>query len=174
MATKGNTRKYGQEQPIDDLTADQVRRDFDYNPHTGQFRHSNPGSKTKYYSKIKGYRNVRYLGRLYRVHRLAWLHFYGEWPDGWIDHKNCVRSDNRIENLRIATPSQNTMNSRLRSDNRCGIKGIRWHQRLQKWDARIRVNGKSTFLGLFDTAEAAHQAYVDAANQMFGEFARAA
>src|SRR5262249_48377955 len=104
MAKGRNKRRYGQKQPRDDLTADLVRKHFFYDPETGQFLRKNPRSKTKTHPNIKGYRLVRFRGVLYRVNRLAWLHFHGCWPKGFVDHRNGVKTDNRIENLRDVTP----------------------------------------------------------------------
>ena len=54
------------------------------------------------------------------------------------------------------------------------MKGVDWKARSQKWQARITVNKKQVYLGLFNTQEAAHAAYVAAAQKYFGEFAREA
>ena len=122
----------------------------------------------------KGYRCVKIDGKLYQAHRIAWVIAKGEWPTSAIDHKNRSRDDNRIENLRLATNSQNTANSKRPAHNTSGLKGVTWHKLRRKWAAQIRKDGKNIHLGLFASAEDAHEAYIRAANENFGEFARTA
>jgi hypothetical protein len=118
------------------------------------------------------YININIGNRLYRAHRLAWLYVNGEWPVGDIDHINCNPADNRISNLRVATRSQNAANTRRHQDSKTEFKGIKRNGR--GWLARIKVSGKQLHLGTFDAPERAHRAYMAAARQHFGEFARAA
>lgn len=96
----------------------------------------------------------------------------GEWPVNDIDHANGGRSDNRWLNLRGATRGQNLANKKMDARNTSGFKGVSWSQKSQKWQAHIKVQRKSMFLGFFDTKEAAHAAYCVAADHHFGEFAR--
>jgi HNH endonuclease/AP2 domain len=91
-----------------------------------------------------------------------------------VDHINGVRHDNRPSNLRPATQSENLANTRLRSNNTSGLKGASFHKQAGRWRAAIRIDGRQRHLGLFDTPEEAHAAYVRAARELFGEFARAA
>lgn len=120
-----------------------------------------------------GYVNLRVKGRLYKAHRLAWLVETGEWPKGEIDHINGDTGDNRAFNLRVTNRYGNNQNTRMKRISRNGLKGVRWHARLGKWSAGIRSNGVRHYLGLYETKEAAHQAYVRAAERLNGEFARA-
>lgn len=117
----------------------------------------------------KGYRRVKYQHRYYAAHRLIWLHVHGDWPVAQIDHINGDRADNRPANLRMATPSQNAANRR-----QCfaHLKGVRRY-RSGRFGASIKHNGLDRYLGSFSTAEAAHAAYMEAAVELFGEFARA-
>lgn len=89
-----------------------------------------------------------------------------------VDHKNGDGLDNRRANLRAANQSQNTANTRLRSDNKSGLRGVSWRKANNCWCAQIRIDGKTLWLGLFSTREAAARAYDVAALQIFGEFAR--
>lgn len=82
--------------------------------------------------------------------------------------------NNRRSNLRIATSSQNSINSRLNRDSTTGLKGVSWHKKRLRYVSRIRVNGKVIHLGEFLEKERAHAAYCMAAIKYFGEFARAA
>lgn len=106
------------------------------------------------------------------AHRVAWAIFYGEWPSSEVDHINCDPVDNRIINLRSASRSQNERNKRLRADNKSGFKGVSWYARDEKWQATIRIHGKSRGLGYYGSPEAAHEAYCRAAAELHGEFAR--
>ncbi len=105
-----------------------------------------------------------------RRHAIVWAIHNGYWAKE-IDHKNRDPSDDRIENLRECTNSQNNANQRRRSDNKSGFKGAYWCNRGKRWCAMISFNGKNKYLGGFDTPEEAHLAYVKAARELFGEFA---
>lgn len=102
-----------------------------------------------------GYRVIRIDGVLYKAHRLAWLYTYGEWPTKGLDHKNQVKDDNRIANLREATQSENMHNVPLRAGNKSGVSGVVWRSDRNKWNARIKVGYKTFNLGLYtDMADA--------------------
>jgi hypothetical protein len=88
-----------------------------------------------------------------------------------VDHINHDGLDNRRENIRCATYSQNNANSRKRAGTSSRFKGVHWSSRERKWLAEIRVNKKQKYLGLFSSEEAAAQAYAKAAGVAFGEFA---
>lgn len=92
--------------------------------------------------------------------------------DEQIDHIDGNGLNCRRDNLRLATHAQNQQNKKRRRDNRSGYKGVRYIARRNKWEARIRANGKAIFLGVFDTPETAHEAYVKAARELYGEFMR--
>ena len=87
------------------------------------------------------------------------------------DHKNRNTLDNRKENLRPATASQQTCNSSLRIGNSSGYKGVTWHKQRNKWLAQIQHDNKHYNLGLFNVKEEAALAYNKAALELFGEFA---
>jgi hypothetical protein len=166
------------------LTADLLRQILHYDPERGVFtwlpRPSGSRAERAWNARFAGtragtglgYVAIGIFGRRYKAHRLAWLYVHGEWPGRELDHINCDKSDNRIANLRQATRSQNIANSRARSDSTSGIKGVRLHKPSGRWMARLTGGGKR-HIGLFDTPEAAHAAYVAAAEKHFGEFSRA-
>lgn len=87
------------------------------------------------------------------------------------DHANGDTLDNRRANLRIATKAENMQNRRKSAHNTSGFKGVNWHRKTGKWQARITVNGKRKNLGYFDSPEMAHATYCEAAIKYHGEFA---
>lgn len=89
-----------------------------------------------------------------------------------IDHRNGDGLDNRRANLRITTQAQNCANTRIRSNNKSGFKGVSWKKGSNAWVAQIRRNDKSYHLGLFADREEAARAYDAAAVEFFGEYAR--
>lgn len=111
-------------------------------------------------------------GEEHYAHRLVWLYVYGEWPSGNIDHISGDPSDNRIANLRLATPSQNMMNQKVRSDNSSGTRGVSFDRRLKKWFSYINIDYKRIPLGMFSEIGAAIKAREDAENRYYGEFMR--
>lgn len=118
-----------------------------------------------------GYLSTRIFGKFYYLHRLAWFYMTGEWPDR-IDHVDGNRADNRISNLRVATQSQNILNSKLSKNNTSGFKGATWHKGAGRWAAQATVDGEHIHLGLFDLVEDAHAAYVRAITHVYPEFLR--
>lgn len=121
-------------------------------------------------TRIDGYRVIIISGRRYLEHRLAWLAIHGEWPTQKVDHRDGNRSNNRIDNLRLATSSQNSANSR-KSWSNSGQRGVHWHKGHQKWMAHIRVDGRHIHLGYHATADEAAAAHAIASKKFFGEFA---
>lgn len=106
------------------------------------------------------------------AHRLIWMFHYGDISDGLeIDHIDRNSKNNRIENLRLSTSSQNKCNRSKRKDCSSGYKGVETSKTTKKYRARIRYNNKKIHLGYFDTAELARDAYVAAATKLHGDFA---
>lgn len=117
-----------------------------------------------------GYITVKADGRCYKAHRVAWLMENGAWPDKMLDHIDGNRGNNRMSNLREVSAAQNQYNRKVMYYALSGLKGASYNKRDRKWQATIRINGKSTNLGYFDTPEAAHLAYSEAASKHFGEY----
>lgn len=120
---------------------------------------------------INGYNSITIDQTKYPAHRLAWLYEYGEFPTGLIDHINQTKKNNRIENLRICDKSQNAANSKIRSDNKSGYKGVSWNKRDQKWEAYATHKSKKFNLGCFSDIIDAAKAYNGKALDLFGEYA---
>lgn len=107
--------------------------------------------------------------KLYKEHRLIWMYHYGQFPNNNIDHINCIKDDNRIENLRDVTKSQNKQNSLIYKNNKCGVKGVWLHKQTKKWCASIFINGKNKHIGSYKSLEEAEAAY-KAAKKILHEF----
>lgn len=151
---------------------------FDYFPETGLLIRKD---RTHWTSKgqqcghvnAAGYCVVGIGKPTYYAHRIIWKIVYDEEPD-MVDHKNNIGSDNRINNLRAATHTQNTWNGRgLRVLSGIGSKGVHFCHATQKWRAQIRHLGVRHHLGRFETEVEAHAAYVNAAKDLHGDFANA-
>lgn len=122
-------------------------------------------------STTTGYRFICIERKKYAAHRLAWFYVHGHWPKECIDHINCDRADNRIENLREATRQQNNLNKGPRQGTISGIKGVSWSKTKKMWFAQIGFNGKNHNLGWFKSKELAAKAYRKAAAKFHGDFA---
>lgn len=160
----------------------ELRQIFGYDPDTGAlwFRDVRTwGGKivATSHAHRDGYRVVRMPGttKWLRSHRIVWKWMTGEEPAADVDHINGDKADNRWENLRLATRSQNMANRARPRCKRSDLpKGVVYCKRTGKYRAAITVNYRSIKLGRFATAEEAHKAYSEALQKHFGEFARAA
>ena len=117
----------------------------------------------------KGYLRSSVGGKSYRVHRLVFLYHHGYMPIQ-VDHIDGNRMNNKIENLREATSSQNNQNRKATSLS--GVKGVVWHKQSKKWIASICVNRKSVHLGSFISIEEAALVANKARQSAHGEFYR--
>lgn len=160
------------------VSIERLRSLFDYDPDTGSLvwkaRTSNRvtiGSRAPNIDS-KGYSRVGVDRRQHRVHRIIWALYYGAWPLKQIDHINCDRTDNRITNLRLATESQNKANRRKNKNNTTGHKGVTKMKRGKPFSAQITHNRRAYYLGTFNTADEAVDAYAKAAERLFGSYSR--
>lgn len=117
-----------------------------------------------------GYHEIRIDGTLYGAHILAFAYITGRWPKR-IDHRDGVKSNNRFDNLRRASNSQNGANRSATRRNKIGFKCVT-RRPSGRYAARIGVNRKTLYLGTYYTPEAAHEAYTIAAQKHYGEYAR--
>lgn len=116
-----------------------------------------------------GYKLGGMFGTVYKAHRVIWSMYTGYWPKELIDHINGNKIDNRIENLRESGYLGNAQNNMGRE--RVSIfKGVSWHKRVLKWQAQIRSNNKTVYLGYYDSEIEAHRAYCRASEELHGEF----
>ncbi len=125
--------------------------------------------------RIKPNRNVGYsiltIGyRRFKVHTLVWIWHYGDVPKGlMVDHRDRVKSNNRIGNLRLATRSQNTSNKENKP-NSSGVKGITWDCKRLLWLCRIRSRGIMHTFRTRDWMLAVNWMH-ETRNRLHGEFA---
>lgn len=166
------------------ITADEVRRLLSYDPHTGiftwlmrfplnkgnrvfntKFAHKRAGTR----NEMTGYRSIKIKGIDHSEHLLAYLYMTGELPTCECDHHNRIKDDNRWENLRPSSLSQNRHNVGLRRDNKSGAKGVTQEPN-GKWRAQIQIDKKMHYLGIYPTKEAAMDAYANAAERHVKEF----
>ncbi len=120
----------------------------------------------KWHITAGGYAATRIQHRYVYMHRLL----LDAGPEDLVDHIDGNKLNNTRANLRLVTPTQNQWN-RKTQDNSSGYKGVSWHKGKGKYYARIQANGRRHFLGYFDTALEAAQAYEEAAARLFGEYA---
>jgi hypothetical protein len=120
----------------------------------------------------RGYRLIGIDYLRFNASRVAWVMMTGEDPGiHQLDHINMNRADDRWINLRLATNAQNNQNRKTQANHLSSpYKGVKPNGR--NWMASIRANGMQHYLGTFDTPEAAHAAYVEAARRLHGSFAR--
>jgi len=153
------------------LTVARLRELLDYDQATGVFtwrvnrRRAKAGAVAGS-AYPSGYIRIKIDRHEHLAHRLCWLYVTEAWPSSQIDHRDGNRSNNRFANLREATRSVNTQNQRrAQSSNRSGLLGVRRSH--SGWRATIRIPGeqRQQHLGVFDTKEDAHAAYLTAKRQ---------
>lgn len=161
------------------ISQERLKQLIHYNPETGVFIWiSKPSKRVLVGSKAGcvtggGYVQIRIDGRAYRASRLAWLFSYGYMPDDFVDHKNRKRDDDRLVNLRLATPAESTFNTGAYSNNTSGFKGVAKRVLSTgrvRWMARARLRGKLKVIGSYDSREEAGLAYAAFAKVNHGVF----
>jgi hypothetical protein len=118
-----------------------------------------------------GYRHVTWMNKPHKVHRLIFLLDHGYLPKE-IDHINGDRLDNRLDNLREATRSENQCNRGEIASNTSGYAGVSWHKHSKAWLVRVMKDGKSTIIGYFKDLELAGLVSQEARVLYHGKFAK--
>lgn len=164
-----------------------LRQLFWYEPDTGKLfnrergiewfkdAHARDTWNTKFAEKEAGFqaagrRHLKIRGDAFMSYRVAWAIFYGEDPGGILDHANGNPLDDRIENLRKCSRSENNQNRRAGGVSQ--YIGVSWHGRVKKWRATIKIGQVPKHLGYFKDEVAAARAYDSAAKAHHGQFAR--
>ena len=135
-----------------------LRLRYWYNPVTGEMISRRTNRPTGWLDN--GYLYISIKGKDYKVHRLIWMYLNNRWPNEMIDHINGIKTDNSLENLREVTAKQNSEN-RNKINGISGIRGVYPAPR-NRWKAVIGHNGKTIYLGSYDTKEEAHDIYCKA------------
>ena len=158
------------------VSAQRLRELLDYDPDTGLFaRRVATGKGGRFKSGLEpgcvspqGYRVIAIDRVLYKAHRLAWLHVHGVWPTNHIDHINGIKTDNRLVNLRDVSRSVNSQNRRdaMANNKTSGLLGAYPARTPSRWYAVISAHRHRTYLGMFDTPEEAHAAYLNAKRRL--------
>jgi hypothetical protein len=154
------------------MTPDQVHQLFEYRDGRLHHRIASRGRKVGDAAGCingTGYRRIGLGGRYYTEHALVFLMFHGYVPKE-IDHINGNRADNRIENLRSVTRSQNQYNKRQQR-NASGYRGVTWHKKTGKWLVRVGLNNKNKSLGYYDDLELAALVAEEGRSLHYGQFA---
>lgn len=133
-------------------------------------------SKYKWTATDEGYafRMAKVIGGREKISMHRFLMGIGKNDPRQVDHINGNAQDNRKENLRICSQSENLKNYKKPSTNTSGYKGVSWSTATNKWKAQIRVNNEVKYLGVYENAEDAHRAYCAASEKYHGEFGRTA
>lgn len=158
----------------DNVTYARLRELLHYDPETGVFnwavsrRGVRPGRPAGCLDH-RGYILIGIDRELYMAHRLAVLYMTKKWPPADTDHRDRNKSNNRWENLRLASRTDNNGNSKAKRPN--NLKGASQKPN-GRWMAQIVRNKTHYYLGLYDTKEQAHEAYCRMAVKLYGEFAR--
>lgn len=147
------------------LTIERLKQVLKYDSETGEFiwihRDIDKKKIGKKASIVRshGYLNICIDSVYYYTHRLAWMYVHGEMPN-IIDHINGNKQDNKIINLRSVDQKINTQNVlKSRKHNTSGILGA--FKSLDKFQSRIKINGKDVYLGRFNTAQEAGKAFLE-------------
>jgi hypothetical protein len=154
------------------LTQTRVRELFEYDATTGVVTRRitvgrrGPAGAVVGCLTAKGYLSVRIDGRFFLLHRVIFLYVHGRMPAAQIDHRNGIKTDNRLTNLREATEPENSQNVKAHRDSSSGLLGVSWRESSRKWRASIGINGTHKHLGYFDSKADAHRAYVEAKREL--------
>lgn len=122
--------------------------------------------KSREYLNVTLYKNS--ARKMFKVHTLVTMAFLGHKSDVKgkivVDHINNNPLDNRLENLQIITQRENA--SKDKKNKTSKYTGVCWHKSTQKWRAKICINGKSIWLGVYETEEEAYLVYLNAKNNI--------
>jgi len=160
---------------MSDITQEKVKHLFDYHKSGSLVRKIYTSSNARVGSFVgcegaEGYKLVRVDGKLYRVHRLIFLWHHGFLPE-YVDHIDTDVINNKIENLRRCSKSQNSCNGKMRINNTSGIKGVSWNKEKSKWMAKLCHKRKQMHIGYFSSIHEAEKAVRAARKKLHGEFA---
>lgn len=131
------------------ISQDVLKKELRYEPETGLFYRLNGEVAGSVRGGTHRYSRISVLSEKYQAHELAFVYMLGNKPEGFVDHINGDPFDNRWENLRIVTSSDNSKNKQKPSNNKSGLIGVHWDSRGNKWKAQINSKGCRVHLGYF-------------------------
>eukprot|EP01041_Mallomonas_annulata_P003285 gene3285-6504_t len=141
----------------------------------GNIANLRTGKIKKPHDNGRGYYDVLFyknkIRHTFRVHRLVaeiFIDNVENKPE--IDHIDGNKHNNKVDNLRWCTKTENTRNRKIRTDNKTGVKGVTYYQPSKKWMAKITIDGIQIYLGLFNSIEEAKYARQEKAKLEFGDF----
>jgi hypothetical protein len=152
-----------------------IRERLSYDPDTGLVTKIKSGKvynktpKNRDYIEIKVSANYDTLCTF--AHRIGYYLYYGTWPVSALDHINHITTDNRINNIRLASSGQNGANKKKANNSFSDFKGVHWKKKNKRWCAQIKFNNKVIHIGLFSDQMAAAKAYDEKAKILHGEYA---
>lgn len=174
----------------EEVSPEYLREHLNYDPATGVVTSKKTGKRLgsihvlpvgsklnviagKQYFRQKEYRSrsITIKGFVFKEARVIYAWMTGAWPVDEIDHENHDGTDNRWDNIRPSSSSQNKINRRRPIHNTSGVKGVS-RTKSGKFAARIQYNRNLKHLGTFDTIEEAAEAYRQASTALAGEFAQ--
>src|SRR5690242_17212002 len=153
------------------LTSEILKSYLHYDPETGAFKWKESRGRVEK-NQLAGSIScgrvlIRLCGCVYKAHRLAWLYMTGEWPNGQIDHRDGNQMNNAWGNIREVSATVNQQNKRKAySNSKTGLLGASLDKKTSKYVARIKLSDKRVTIGYFNTAQEAHEAYVEAKRKL--------
>jgi hypothetical protein len=138
---------------------------------SSKYSNAKIGNRAGISRRQNGYLYIRIFGKVYLHHRMVFLHQKGYLPK-MLDHIDGIRTNNRIENLRECSFSENAFNSKLTYKNTSGYKNVVWSKQRKKWRVQMTVYGKNLSFGFYDDIELAALVAEEARDKYHKEFAR--
>lgn len=155
-----------------------VKEDLSYDYESGLFLWERPTSNRVKKGQVagtlgkRGYITIRYKGKIYPAHRLAYFFMLNFFPKDFVDHINGNKEDNSWRNLRVCSMSENLRNMKTEKLGASSYKGVYFCKKAKKWCAQIQKDKVKEYLGAFKKEEDAAKAYNERAKSLFGPFAR--
>lgn len=156
---------------------DYIKKNYHYNPQTGDVWRMARGARKGNHSRVVGYADksgylILKTGSFeIKMHRVAWLLHYGELPETIIDHIDRNPANNKIDNLRLANQSGNSMNSKKHDNgSKSKYRGVTWSKQRRMWQAYIYKDGKHIHIITSHSEERCAEAYVEKAKQLHPQF----
>jgi hypothetical protein len=155
-----------------ELSADVINEYFEYKDGELYWKKDKNGSRV---GKIAGsktfrYRTIKFNGKNYLLSRIVFFMFNGYYPKN-VDHIDGDTWNNKIENLRPASPAENNRNRKIATNNKTGVKGLSFCNQLKRYKAQITKNYKQIHLGYYNDIELAELVIDMAREKYHGSFA---